>query len=88
MVMPWQIEYYELLMGDRALFADSGVMVVDNTLWYSRVLRPVVADESAETRSVAEFGAFMRTVDYFLRITMHRLGGGTFGVNRWMCCDS
>lgn len=79
--MPWQIEYYELLIGDRALFADSGVIAVDNTLWYSRVLRPAAADESAETRSVAAFNAHVRA-DSRTFVTMLPLRDGVTLIQR------
>ncbi len=79
--MPRQIEYYELLIGDHALFADSGVMLVDNTLWYSRVLRPAADDESAETRSVAAFNAHVRA-DSRSFVTMLPLRDGVTLIQR------
>jgi O-methyltransferase len=55
-----QIDYYEALMGSPGLLAPRGVVAVDNTLWYSRVLRPEAADESAETRGVRAFSRHVR----------------------------
>ena len=56
-----QIEYYELIMGSPRLLAPGGIIVVDNTLWYSRVLRPPVADDSAETCAVRAFNQHVRS---------------------------
>ncbi len=81
MFLPRQIEYYELLIGDHALFADSGVMLVDNTLWYSRVLRPAADDQSAETRSVAAFNAHVRA-DSRSFVTMLPLRDGVTLIQR------
>ncbi len=83
----WQIEYYELLIGDRTLFADAGIMVVDNTLWYSRVLRPATADESAETQGVAAFNAHVRA-DSRSFVTMLPLRDGVTLIQRAPPSDS
>ncbi len=56
-------------------------MVVDNTLWYSRVLRPAVADQSAETRSVAAFNAHVRA-DSRSFVTMLPLRDGVTIIQR------
>ena len=48
-----QIAYVDLLMSE-GLLAPTGTVLVDNTLWYSRVLRPR-EKQDASTRAVVDF---------------------------------
>jgi len=53
-----QIEYYEDILGS-GLLANKGVIVVDNTLWYSRVLRPREHQDETD-RAVSDFNEHVR----------------------------
>ena len=59
-----QIQYYELLMANPQVFApNSGptcTMVVDNTLWYSRVLRQTGDPSDMCTAAVKDFTAHVK----------------------------
>ena len=60
-----QVEYYELLMGNPQVWAPGSegrlcTMVVDNTLWYSRVLRQTGDPADTCTEAVKEFNAHVK----------------------------
>ena len=60
-----QIQYYELLMSNPDVFAPLSpgrtcTIVVDNTLWYSRVLRKVGDPDDACTAAVKQFTAHVK----------------------------
>ena len=60
-----QVEYYELLMGNPQVWAPGSegrlcTMVVDNTLWYSRVLRQTGDPADTCTAAVKEFNAHVK----------------------------
>eukprot|EP00802_Teleaulax_amphioxeia_P019178 Tamp_19401.p1 GENE.Tamp_19401~~Tamp_19401.p1 ORF type:complete len:309 (+),score=64.84 Tamp_19401:97-927(+) len=60
-----QIAYYELLMSHPSLFAPAATgrpctIVVDNTLWYSRVLRSPGDPSDACTKAVKDFTAHVK----------------------------
>eukprot|EP00288_Rhodomonas_lens_P019451 CAMPEP_0177691838 /NCGR_PEP_ID=MMETSP0484_2-20121128/1526_1 /TAXON_ID=354590 /ORGANISM="Rhodomonas lens, Strain RHODO" /LENGTH=256 /DNA_ID=CAMNT_0019202501 /DNA_START=66 /DNA_END=836 /DNA_ORIENTATION=- len=55
-----QIAYYDFLMAHPRLWNPSGAICVDNTLWYSRVLRSKVEEGDDTTQAVVDFDRYVR----------------------------